>query len=88
MNGVDLYVLQGGSIYCDGVYGYQYTPRSAGCWLPDMENNVKQIRIAPNSFSGSFTVQVVANGINANSVPLRDGGAPNQDWALFVYNAN
>jgi len=88
VNGIDLYVLQGGSIYCDGVYGNQYTPRSSGCWLPDMANNVKQIRIAPNSFSGSFTVQVVANGINANAVPQRDGGAPNQDWALFVYNAN
>jgi hypothetical protein len=86
-NGVDMYVLQGGSVYCDGVYGYQYTPRSSGCWLPDLTNNVKQLRIAPNSFTGTFTIQLVAQGINQQAVPQVDG-APNQDWALFVYNAN
>ena len=58
VNDLDLYVLQGGSVYCDGVYGYQFTPRSTGCWLPDWYNNVKRIRIAPNSFSGNFTVQI------------------------------
>ena len=87
VNGVDMYVLQGSGVYCDGQYGTQYTTRSTGCWLPDMVNNVKRIVIAPYSFSGGFTVQVVANGINQNAVPGRDNGSPNQDWALFVYNA-
>jgi|GEM_PF-3239028 len=88
-NGIDMYVLQGGYVYCDGVYGYQYTPRSSGCWLPDLTNNVKQLRIAPNSFTGTFTIQLVAQGINQQAVPQVDGPtAPNQDWALFVYNAN
>lgn len=88
VNGVDMYVLQGSSVYCDGQFGAQYTTRSSGCWLPDMTNNVKRIQIAPYSFTGSFTVQFVANGINQPAVPGRDSGAPNQDWALFVYNAN
>ena len=34
-----------------------------------------------------FTIQVVAGAINQNAVPGRDGNAPNQDWALYVYNA-
>ena len=88
-NGVDLYVAQGGGIYCDGVYGYQYTPRSSGCWLPDLVNNVKQIRIPPYSFTGSFTIQLVAQALNEKAVPGLDGrNEPNQDWALFVYNGN
>lgn len=48
-----------------------------------------QLRIAPNSFTGAFTIQLVAQGINEQAVPQVDGPtAPNQDWALFVYNAN
>jgi hypothetical protein len=87
INEVDMYVLQGGYVYCDGQYGSQYATRSTGCWLPDMENNVKRARIAPYSFTGQFTIQVVAGAINQNAVPGRDGNAPNQDWALYVYNA-
>lgn len=88
-NGIDLYVAQGGGIYCDGVYGYQYTPRSSGCWLPDLVNNVKQVRIPPNSFTGPFTIQLVAQGLNEKAVPGLDGpDEPNQDWALFIYNGN
>jgi hypothetical protein len=87
VNELDLYVLQGGAIYCDGQYTGQYSTRSSGCWLPDMYNNVKRARIAPNSFSGTFTVQIVAGGVNQNAVPGLDGNGPNQDWALYVYNA-
>jgi len=87
VNEVDMYVMQGGYVYCDGQYGGQYATRSTGCWFPDSSNNVKRARIAPNSFTGQFTIQVVAGAINANAVPGRDGGAPNQDWALYVYNA-
>jgi hypothetical protein len=87
VNELDMYVLQGGYVYCDGQYTGQYATRSSGCWLPDFYNNVKRARIAPYSFSGQFTIQVVGGAINANAVPGRDGGAPNQDWALYVYNA-
>ena len=52
VNGVDMDVLQGSSVYCDGQFGAQYTTRSSGCWLPDMTNNVKRIQIAPYSFTG------------------------------------
>lgn len=87
VNGVDMYALQGGYVYCDGQYGGQYATRSTGCWLPDLDNNVKRIRIAPNSFTGQFTIQLVADGIAAHAVPGRDSGAFNQAWALYVYNA-
>lgn len=87
VNGLNLYVLQGGAVYCDGQYTGEFTTRSYGCWLPDMWNNVKRTRIAPYSFSGTFTVQVVAGGISQNAVPGLDSGGPNQDWALYVYNA-
>ena len=82
-----MYVMQGDAVYCDGQYVGQYATRSSGCWLPDMSNNVKRARIAPNSFTGQFTIQVVAGNVSANAVPGRDSGNPNQDWALYVYNA-
>lgn len=87
VNRLGLYVLQADAVYCDGQYVGQYTTRSSGCWLPDMANNVKRTRIAPNSFSGSFTVQIVAQSIGQNAVPGLDGNGPNQDWTLYVYNA-
>lgn len=62
---------------------------SFGSCLPDLTNAAMQLRIAPNSFTGAFTIQLVAQGINEQAVPQVDGPtAPNQDWALFVYNAN
>jgi hypothetical protein len=87
VNDVDMYVMQGGAVYCDGQYGGQYATRSSSCWLPDLDNNVKRARIAPNSFTGQFTIQVVAGAVSANAVPGRDNNAANQDWALYVYNA-
>lgn len=87
VNEIDMYVMQGGYVYCDGQYGLQYATRSTGCWLPDMSNNVKRARIAPNSFTGQFTIQVVGSNVSQNAVPGMDGNAPNQDWALYVYNA-
>lgn len=83
---VDMYIFQGGYVYCDGQYGGHYATRSTGCWFPDMYNNVKRTRIAPNSFSGQFTIQVVAGSIAGQAVPGLDG-VPNQDWALYVWNA-
>ena len=87
VNEVDMYVLQGGYVYCDGQYGSQYATRSISCSLPDTSNNVKRARIAPNSFTGQFTIQVVGSSVAQHAVPGLDNGAPNQDWALYVYNA-
>ncbi len=87
VNEVDMYLLQAGAVYCDGQYGTPYSYRSSSCWLPDFYNNVKRAFIAPNSFSGAFTIQMVASSVNQVAVPGLDSGNPNQDWALFIYNA-
>ena len=87
MNEIDMYVLQGSYVYCDGQTYQGYSQRSTGCWLPDFYNTVKRFVIAPNSFTGTFTVQLVGSNITTHAVPGLDGTGPNQDWALFLYNA-
>jgi Subtilase family len=89
VNSIALYVYNGNNMYCDGLnyYGGQYHTPQNGCWLaPDQVNNVKMIRIAPNTFpaNGQFTIQVYALGINGIPGP----GVPlSQDWSAYVYNA-
>ena len=82
-------VQQGGAFYtsCDLGGTSQYSPRVATpCGaLESPALNAKQVRIAPGSFTGPFTVQIVAKGINAKAVPTML--TPNQDFAVFVYNA-
>ncbi len=64
-----------------------YTPAVGGCDpFAQESNNLRFINISPNSFSGTFTVEVDALGISAKSVPGLDAGF-NQDFALWVYNA-
>jgi len=64
-----------------------YTVRDQGD-IPGQDNNVLFIRIKPSDFVGnSFTIEVVNEGINGNAVPGLDGNGPNQDFALYVYNA-
>lgn len=89
VNQLAVNVQQGGAFYTSCGLGetQQYSARvTAPCG--DAEgpaDNTKQVRIAPNSFTGPFTVQVVARGINAKAVPSLS--TVNQDFALFVYNA-
>ncbi|MDL2716338.1 MAG: S8 family serine peptidase [Acidobacteriota bacterium] len=77
----------------DGNTGSQFAPPcigglTEGCYLHDTVNNVKWIKIAPNSVYPSFTIQVVASSLAAKAVPELDSGASvNQDWAMYVYNA-
>lgn len=89
VNQLAVNVQQGGGFYtsCDLGGFQQYSARvSTPCGAAESPAlNAKQVRIAPNSFSGAFTVQVIANGINGIAVPQM--GTPNQDFALFVYNA-
>ncbi len=88
INKISIYVLQGGFVYCDGgSYDADgYSIRATGCFLPDLYNNAKFLSIAPNSFTGSFQLQIVATGINAKAVPGLDGASNNQDFAVWVYN--
>lgn len=84
VNQLNLWVMQGQYTYCDGQYTGQYSTASTGCWLPDFSNNVKVVRIAPNSFSGQFTIQVQGAAISAHAVPGVSGLS--QDYSVFVYN--
>lgn len=88
VNNVDLYVLDGGWQYqgndflADG-----FTRRAQSSGYPDWDNTVEMIRIRPGEVvNGDFTVEVVP-GVNAKAVPGLDGSSPNQDFALYIYNA-
>lgn len=89
VNRLAVNVQQGGAFYTSCSLGgsSQYSIRTtAPCSIAENPaTNVKQVRIAPYSFTGPFTVQVVARGINEKAVPQLS--TPNQDFALFVYNA-
>ena len=89
VNHLAVNVQQGGAFYTSCSLGgtSQYSSRTMEpCGIAENPAmNAKQVRIAPNSFTGTFTVQVVAKSINAKAVPQL--ATPNQDFALFVYNA-
>ena len=89
VNNLDVYVI-------DGSYSYQgndfkadgYTYRATSHWLPDEDNTVELIRVpAGEIVNGDFTVEVVP-AVSAKAVPGLDGTGANQDFALYVYNAN
>jgi hypothetical protein len=89
VNQLSLYAMQGGATYCDGTSydGLGFTPPSGSCGSPDGANNLHVVKIAPNSFSGQFQLQVRADNIAMMAVPFADGYGVNQDFALWVYNA-
>ena len=88
VNTIAMYVMQGGFFYCDGqppdTQGFSW--RSTGCALPDWDNNIKFLRIKPNSFTGTFQLQVVG-GLNAKAVPGVDGTSNNQGPGSMGGNA-
>jgi hypothetical protein len=53
----------------------------------DAYNTVEVIRVPAGVLSGVFTIRVTAAAIVENAVPGLDGGADNQDFALYVHNA-
>jgi hypothetical protein len=53
----------------------------------DRYNTVEVIRVPAGAVAGSFSLRVTAASIMANAVPGLDGGADNQDFALYVHNA-
>ena len=68
-----------------------YSEDIAGKILPalptDTHNTVEVIRVPAGVLNGPFSVRVTARTVQANAVPGFDGEAPNQDFALYVYNA-
>lgn len=71
--------------------GSWYSEDTAGQILPsppkDRNNTVEVIRVPAGVLSGSFSIRVTAASIVAKAVPGLDGGAYNQDFALYVDNA-
>ena len=54
----------------------------------DAINNVEVIRIPAGDLTDDdFTIEVIAAGLNGQAIPGLDGGVPNQDFALYVFNA-
>ncbi len=91
VNSIGLYAYSGSDTGCDGLgyYGSQYHTPTSMCYLPpDQVNNVKMIRIAPNTFpaNGQFTIHLYALNISAGPGP-GIGGPLSQDWSSYVYNA-
>lgn len=88
VNNLDVYVLNQSYIFQGNNFDPSgYTYRATGSSFPDLDNTVELIRIRPSDLvSETFTIEVVP-GVNANAVPGLDGNGPNQDFALYVYNA-
>lgn len=93
VNDNNLYVLQGGWSYRGNYFdSAAFSVRSGGLpdpWLTDPHNNVEMLRIRVSELAPTyqFTVEVTG-GPNASAVPgLLEGNVPNQDFALYVYNA-
>jgi hypothetical protein len=90
VNHISTAIFQGGKMWCDNgaIDSDGYTiPSTLSCGFPDLDNNVKYVNVRPGSFSGQFTVNVTSGGVNGKAVPGLDGSSNNQDFALFVYNA-
>jgi hypothetical protein len=69
--------------------GSWYSQNTAGMINPpkDAHNTVEVIRVLAGVLNGSFSLRVTAASIVAKAVPGLDGGANNQDFALYVSNA-
>ena len=66
---------------------YSQATLSPPSHIPDSHNNVEVIRVPAGTLTTNFTIRVSARTIAENAVPGCDSGASNQDWALYVYNA-
>ena len=87
-NDPDLWALDASYVYQSNLFdsdGLRY--RATGAYWPHADNTVELVRIRPSDMvSETFAIEVVS-GVNANAVPGLDGNGPNQDFALYVYNA-
>jgi hypothetical protein len=70
-----------------GFYSVRF-PGSIGWALPDHLNNVEVIRVPAGEIDDDgFSVAVYAATLGGVGVPGLDGGAFNQDFALYIINA-
>lgn len=97
VNNLNLAVIDGGGPGASRYYGNKFDtgnsysrrfPGYIGWALPDSLNNVEVIRIRPNEIvNNDFTVVVSAGTLGGVGVPSLDGGVHNQDFALYIINA-
>ncbi len=90
VNDLDLVVRNGSYNYSGNYFDSSgYSVRiPVGLLFGDPANTVEVVRIRPGEVvGGSFTVEVRPTAISAKAVPGLDGPAANQDFALYVYNA-
>jgi len=67
-----------------GGYSIAYTTIPS----PDVVNNVEIIRVGVGGIiNNDFYLNVTPTSVTMPGVPGLDGSYPNQDWALYVYNA-
>ncbi len=91
VNNLDLYVRDAGYSYVGNYFDTQgYSTRTAQPPSGDANNNVELIRIRPGEIlNNDFTIEVVPQQLAGHAVPGIDGSfTPNQDFALYVYNAH
>jgi hypothetical protein len=71
-----------GSWYSENLFGQNL-------WLHprDTVNTVEVVRIPAGELTVPFWVRVEARTVQLEAVPGLDGGSPNQDFALYMYNA-
>jgi hypothetical protein len=74
-----------GNYFAPGSW-YSQNVSSTGTKVKEKRNTVEVIRVPAGAVTGSFTLRVTAAAIIGNAVPGLDGGAPNQDFALYVHN--
>lgn len=67
--------------------GGYITIKWQGTAYPDVVNNVEIIRIRPSDLTGNTLNVEIVPTLNGRAVPGLDGTSFNQDFALYVYNA-
>ncbi len=96
VNNLNLSVVDGGGFRASRYFGNQFIPGSKYSkrlgpvfyFAQDFLNNVEVIRIPPNEIvNDDFSVLVSVGTLGGVGVPGLDGGAFNQDFALYIVNA-
>lgn len=95
VNDLDLTVLDGpGWAYCGNVFNtstglsVRHSTMVSPFCSRDPDNNVEMVRVPGTEIvDGDFTVQVTAKNLGGQAVPGLDATSFNQDFALYIYNA-
>jgi hypothetical protein len=89
VNQLDVKVWDGGAYYLGNTLDTSgYSLRLDVGLAGDTHNTVELIRIRPGEIvGGDFTLDVVPISISGRAVPGLDGLSSNQDFAVYIYNA-